>query len=543
MVSHPARPEQDPGQTLAERLGRPDEFLVIVELAPWAGALDDDAGEATLAAARELADDARVSALSITDNAGGHPRLGPVTLAEEFVARGREVIVHVACRDRSRTALQSLGWELTSHGLHNVLAISGDYPVEGFEGLSQPVFDLDSVSLIRMYASMGGFTIGAGVSPYKRLERELIPQYLKLAAKIREGASFVISQVGYDPRKADELLRYMALHGLDVPVVANAYILSRGAARAFHSGAIAGCVVTEELLALVERQAASADRGRAFFVEFAAKQVAIARGLGYRGVYLSGHRRADQVEEILDKADSYGRDDWRGFVRDVAFPIPGSFWYFEGDPASALNGDQVSRAYLRSRNANGRKRARGVPLDYRVNRFAHGLVFDREAPGFGPAASVYRVVERARLGRPLHALEQAIKVPLYDCRDCGDCSLPDVAYLCPESRCLKNQRNGPCGGSHDGICESADRPCVWAEAYARLKPYGEELRMLDRPPVVQDNALRRTSAWANTFLGRDHFARREGKAAGSGTTAGPAPATGGAQREPSTSSSPTVTKG
>ncbi len=28
--------------------------------------------------------------------------------------------------------------------------------------------------------------------------------------------------------------------------------------------------------------------------------------------------------------------------------------------------------------------------------------------------------------------------------------------------------------------------------------------MLDRPPVLTDNALRRTSAWANTFLGRDH---------------------------------------
>ena len=28
--------------------------------------------------------------------------------------------------------------------------------------------------------------------------------------------------------------------------------------------------------------------------------------------------------------------------------------------------------------------------------------------------------------------------------------------------------------------------------------------MLERPVVIHDNALRRTSAWANTFLGRDH---------------------------------------
>jgi hypothetical protein len=33
--------------------------------------------------------------------------------------------------------------------------------------------------------------------------------------------------------------------------------------------------------------------------------------------------------------------------------------------------------------------------------------------------------------------------------------------------------------------------------------------VLTRPPVLQDNALRRTSAWANTYLGRDHLARRQ----------------------------------
>ncbi len=31
--------------------------------------------------------------------------------------------------------------------------------------------------------------------------------------------------------------------------------------------------------------------------------------------------------------------------------------------------------------------------------------------------------------------------------------------------------------------------------------------MLERAPVIGDNALRGTSAWANTFLGRDHHAR------------------------------------
>jgi hypothetical protein len=89
----------------------------------------------------------------------------------------------------------------------------------------------------------------------------------------------------------------------------------------------------------------------------------------------------------------------------------------------------------------------------------------------------------------------------------------DLVYLCPESHCQKNQRNGPCGGAQDGMCEVPGHTCVWADAYRRLKPYGEERAMLHRPPVLQDNDLRRTSAWANTFLGRDHYAQRAAEAA------------------------------
>ncbi|HEY4751952.1 MAG TPA: methylenetetrahydrofolate reductase C-terminal domain-containing protein, partial [Candidatus Limnocylindrales bacterium] len=133
-------------------------------------------------------------------------------------------------------------------------------------------------------------------------------------------------------------------------------------------------------------------------------------------------------------------------------------------------------------------------------------------------------VEAFHLDKPVHTFEQAVKVPMYDCRDCGDCSLPDIAYLCPESHCQKNQRNGPCGGAHDGLCEVPGHTCIWADAYKRLKPYGEELTMLDRAPVFQDNALRRTSAWGNAFLDRDHIARRLGRAAVPMAPAAAAPA-------------------
>jgi methylenetetrahydrofolate reductase (NADPH) len=147
-----------------------------------------------------------------------------------------------------------------------------------------------------------------------------------------------------------------------------------------------------------------------------------------------------------------------------------------------------------------------VPLAYRFDRFVHRHVFQPGSAGFDVGRSFYERAEAAGLKRPLHVLEQAAKIPMFGCHDCGDCSLPEIAYLCPESQCVKNQRNGPCGGSLGGECEIPGKPCIWAAAFERLDPYDEAMTMLDRAPVLQDNALRGTSAWANTFLGRDHFA-------------------------------------
>ena len=99
----------------------------------------------------------------------------------------------------------------------------------------------------------------------------------------------------------------------------------------------------------------------------------------------------------------------------------------------------------------------------------------------------------------------------FDCQDCGDCSLPDIAYLCPESQCAKNQRNGPCGGTKQGKCEVGEKECIWSLAYDRLKAYDEEEQMLDGPVVFRDGALKGTSAWINTFLGRDHHGKIKNK--------------------------------
>jgi methylenetetrahydrofolate reductase (NADPH) len=323
-------------------------FVTCVELVASRGMIMERRGRRVLEMARLLAEHPGVNALSITDNPGGNAMLSADTMGTDLISRGQEVIIHLSCKDWNRNALQSRGWKLASEGFHNVLALSGDHPNGGYGGQAGGVFDIDSVGLLKMLSEMNSglemipasglppqkmeptqFFLGGVVNNYKRYERELMPQYFKLAKKIEHGAAFIINQVGYDSRKQDELIKYMQLHGLTVPVLANVYVLGPRSARFLHAGNIAGCVVTDELLALVEKHGASPDRGKAFFLEFAAKQYAIARGLGFRGAYLGGHLTFEDYERFLGIAASFGENDWKLFARAIGFHQTDEFYYFE----------------------------------------------------------------------------------------------------------------------------------------------------------------------------------------------------------------------
>ena len=78
--------------------------------------------------------------ISITDNAGGNPQLAPLVLGRPILYAGKEVVIHLTCKDLNRNGLESEAWMLHSEGFNNILAMTGDYPVTGNDGLAQARF-------------------------------------------------------------------------------------------------------------------------------------------------------------------------------------------------------------------------------------------------------------------------------------------------------------------------------------------------------------------------------------------------------------------
>ena len=104
-------------------------------------------------------------------------------------------------------------------------------------------------------------------------------------------------------------------------------------------------------------------------------------------------------------------------------------------------------------------------------------------------------VGRARLERPVAAIERTVKGAMFDCRMCGRCILSATGMSCAMT-CPKRLRNGPCGGVRaDGGCEVEPAlRCVWVAAWegSRAMAGGDAIGDV-QPPV--DHRLQGSSAW------------------------------------------------
>lgn len=561
----------------SEALAAKKDFVITCELIPGRG----HAGK-SLESILKFVEGAKsfpaIKAVSLTDNAGGNPALSADVVGAEILAMGMDAIVHFSCKDMSRNFIESRAFALQRQGISNLLVISGDYPVGGFMGLSKPVFDLDSVNALHYLKAMNAglpvtagrgesrvartdFFLGAAVSPFKWNEAACVMQYVKLDKKIRAGARFIITQLGWDSRKHLELLQY--LRGVlrsDLPVLGSVYVLSAGAAATMARGDVPGCWVAPEMEALVKEEARGEDKGKRARLERAARQVAVLRGLGYSGAHLEGLAlKAEDVQFIVERSVELA-PGWEEHFRELCYAPPDPFYYFErGEeirpmsvPAAALaapaavptataapaavaaslmtgaapaantstpataavanTAPVVANTSTRATPAVACPAARqtrkvriGSPKFW-ILRAMHAMFFVPETSGHRMMVSFAKGTKgKPALSRGLIATEHLVKRTLLECRSCDDCAAAQTYYVCPEARCPKGMRVGPCGGSRvDGKCEVfPDRFCAWHDIYRRAKSRGEVAKLGYMMPP-RNWSLYQTGSWYNYFLKRDH---------------------------------------
>ena len=495
----------------------PADFSVIWEQVP--GRVDTkDQCESILKDSELAAASGIIDAISITDNPNGNPAFAGTFLGIEIKKTGIDPIVHLATRDRNRTEIESQLYGLAYNDIHNILAMSGDFPSDGgYEGKAHPVFDLDPIHVMQIIDvinrgkidDVNGLTpsvkpeIFAGVvfSQYKRLESEVMCQYFKLDKKIRAGADYVVSQIGYDARKAQELLLWLKQNGYDIPAVANVYALSYPGAKRIHEKFLPGIQISTKLLKELEEERTAPDKGKRARLERAAKWYAVVKGLGYSGAHIGGFKLGfDDIKYIIERGEELS-DKWQDLVPSFDYPLENGFYLYEkGD---FLNSDKPVEI-----KKKGRKSIRTV-----VSKAVDGWMFAPTGFLFKPTRGLMKFTDKHKCLKNIFShLEFWNKDIWFGCLRCGDCSLIDVGFNCPVSQCPKGERVGICGGSIDGWCEvyPGKKKCVWVKAYDNYKAIGNTAFLSKHITPPRDWSLWMTSSWLNYFNKRDHASKMAG---------------------------------
>jgi methylenetetrahydrofolate reductase (NADPH) len=294
--------------SLRERLAA-GGFAVTAEISPPRGA-----GTASITKVAALLRD-WVDAANITDNQASHVRLASWAGSLAALAAGLEPVMQMTCRDRNRIALQSDLLGASALGIRNVLVMTGDHPEFGDHPEAKPVFDLDSVQLLRAlrtmrdeHTLMSGRTVdpppacflGAVENPF------VLPAAVsaeRLGQKVAAGAQFVQTQFVFDVPAFSRWMAQIRDLGLDEQcyILAGVGIVRSRRALDFMRDKVPGVHVPDDVYRRL--RTVPADRTAAEGERLAAETVQqVSQISGVAGVHLLTAGSEQAIPGILDGA-------------------------------------------------------------------------------------------------------------------------------------------------------------------------------------------------------------------------------------------------
>ncbi len=248
----------------------------------------------------------QVDAFILTDSHAAQMSMSPQTVAHLLIDRGIESILSVTCGGRNRTALQSDLLGAHALGIKNIICMTGDHPAVGDHPEAVPVFDLDSISLLRAIAShragkdMSGrrlrgtsaFLAGAVVNPTAtNPDQEMRRMEMKMAA----GAQFFVAQGVFDPRPFES---FMSIAGrLNVPIIAGLIVLKSSDMAIRLNASLPGIVVPGPLIDEMDRAQDPDSTGAAIATRTIKDITSLCQG-----VHLVSVGREYQIPRVLNAA-------------------------------------------------------------------------------------------------------------------------------------------------------------------------------------------------------------------------------------------------
>ena len=246
----------------------------------------------------------RVDAINVTDLQSSVMRLGSLAFSHLLLDEGIEPIYQMTCRDRNRLALQSDLLSAYALGIRNVLMLTGDHPTLGDHPDAKPVYDLDSVGLIKAAKCLQGgkdlvgkalkgsphFCLGAAVNPGAD---PLEPEIIKAKKKLKAGAEFFQTQAIFDVKLFKNFME--KVKDLNVPIIAGIVVPKTEKTARFMNKHVPGVLIPDEIINEMEKAKDKSKKS----IEIAARLIEEIKGIA-GGIHIMSIGMNEKVPLLLD---------------------------------------------------------------------------------------------------------------------------------------------------------------------------------------------------------------------------------------------------
>ena len=242
------------------------KFGVTAEMAPPKGYDFTEQMEAAALLA------GKVHGVNVTDMQSASLKATGLGLCIKLKQAGVEPILQMTGRDRNRMALMGDALAAAAFGIDTMLALTGDHPVVGDCKESKPVYDLDSVGILKMLSKMeetncdcggneivGGapkFYKGASVTP---VYEPVFLQINKLRQKVEAGAMYIQTQGIFDLDTFKRFPEMVDMMGIKTHIMAGIIPLKAAGMAKYMNENVPGIDVPQHM---IDRLAAAAAEGK-----------------------------------------------------------------------------------------------------------------------------------------------------------------------------------------------------------------------------------------------------------------------------------------
>lgn len=252
----------------------------------------------------------KLDAVNVTDNQSAVMRICSLAVCKIAMEHGLEPILQMTCRDRNRIGLQSDLLGASVLGIKSVLCMTGDHVTAGDHKSAKPVYDIESVQLLKAVAGLNNgrdmsgnemkgatdFLQGAVVTPEAN---PIEPQLIKFEKKVRAGAKFFQTQAIYDIDKFRDFMRHA--RKFPVKILAGFVVLKSAGMANFLNNNVPGIRVPQALID--ELKAAGKEKALETGMDITARHI---RQLKEEkicdGVHIMAIGMEDKVPVIMGKA-------------------------------------------------------------------------------------------------------------------------------------------------------------------------------------------------------------------------------------------------